>query len=71
MTQEFNIANGVLQGRVLYPMLFNIYVEKILQIALEDVVAGIRVNDKPINNIRYTDDTATLASNLEDLQIDR
>jgi len=52
-------------------MLFNIYMEKNLQIALEDVVAGIRVNDKPINNIRYTDDTATLASNLEDLQIDR
>lgn len=41
-------------------MIFNIYVD--------GVVAGIKVNGKPINNIRYADDTAVLANNREDLQ---
>ena len=68
LTQEFNIAKGVRQGGVLSPMLFNIYVEKIFQIALEGVDTGIKINGKPINNIRYADDTAILANNLEDLQ---
>lgn len=68
LTQEFNIAKGVRQGCVLSPMLFNVYVEKIFQLALDSVATGIKVNGKPINNIRYADDTAILANNLEDLQ---
>ena len=49
-------------------MLFNIYVEKIFRLALDNVDAGIKVNGKPINKIRYADDTAILANSLEDLQ---
>ncbi|XP_048522167.1 uncharacterized protein LOC125504356, partial [Dendroctonus ponderosae] len=36
--------------------------------ALEGVVTGIKVNGKPINNIRYADDTEILTSNPGDLQ---
>ena len=49
-------------------MLFNIYVEKIFQLALYNVDAVIKVNDKPINNIRYAVETAIWANSLEDLQ---
>lgn len=65
--QEFNTAKGVCQECVLFFMLFNIYVQKTFQIVLKGVVAEIKVNGKPINNIRYADDTTFLASNLEDL----
>lgn len=68
LTQEFNIAKEVRQGCVLSRKFFNIYVEKIFQIGLEGVDNGIKMNGKPINNIRYADDTAILANNLEHLQ---
>lgn len=68
-TETFSVLKGVRQGCVLSPILFNIYVEKIFQMALESETRGIKVNGIPINNIRYADDTAILANNLEDLQI--
>lgn len=49
-------------------MLFNTYSEEILQKALEDKIARIKINGTSINNIRYADDTVILAKNMEDLQ---
>ena len=66
--RDLHMAKGVRQGCVLSTMLFNIYVEKIFQLALDNVDAGIKVNGKPINNDQYADDTAILANILEDLQ---
>ena len=43
------------------PDLFNLYSEFILK-ELEEVEEGIQVNGRCINNIRYADDTALLAS---------
>ncbi|KAF2898512.1 hypothetical protein ILUMI_07664 [Ignelater luminosus] len=37
-------------------------------IALHDQTRGIKINGIPINSIRYADDTAILAGNIEDLQ---
>lgn len=68
-TESFNILKGVRQGCILSPILFNIYVEKIFQLALEDETRGIKINGKLITNIRYADDTAILANSIEDLQI--
>lgn len=67
-TDDITIAKGVRQGCVLSPLLFNIYTEKIFQLALEDNPMGIKINGIPINNLRYADDTAILADNIEDLQ---
>lgn len=67
-TDTFNVCKGVRQGCILSPILFNIYVEKIFQMALEGESGGIKINGVPINNIRYADDTAILAPTLEDLQ---
>jgi len=36
-------------------------VEKIFQVAFEDHITEIKVNDIPINNLRYAEDTAILA----------
>lgn len=68
VTQELEITNGVRQGCILSPLLFNVYTEMIFQKALDSQQKGIKINGFPINNIRYADDTAILANDLEDLQ---
>jgi exonuclease III len=67
-TEAFKIRKGVRQGCILSPMLFNMYLERIFQIALEGSEIGLKVNGLPISNLRYADDTALLAESIEDLQ---
>lgn len=67
-TEEIEIKRGVRQGCILSPLLFNLYSEAIFKEALSEDPKGIVVNGKPINNIRYADDTVILAENIEDLQ---
>lgn len=42
-TETFGILNGVRQGYVLSPILFNVYVEKVFQLALKNESRGIKV----------------------------
>ena len=49
---------GVRQGCILSPCLFNLYAEYIMRNAgLEQTQAGIKIAGRYINNLRYTDDT--------------
>ncbi|XP_048484636.1 uncharacterized protein LOC125491400 [Plutella xylostella] len=50
------------------PLLFNLYAEEIFSEALEDATEGIIINGRPLNNIRYADDTILIASSMEELQ---
>ena len=59
---------GVLQGCVLSPLLFNIFLEVIMAIALEDCETGAVINGYIIGNLRFADDIAMLAEKEEDLQ---
>ena len=58
----------VRQGCVISLTIFNLYSEAIFDEVLHNASEGIRVNEELINNVRYTDDTAIIASSLEDLQ---
>ena len=54
----FQIEQGVHQGWILSPCLFNLYAEYIMRNAgLEETEAGIKIAGRNINNLRYTDDT--------------
>ena len=69
MTDWFQIGNGVLQGCILSPCLFNLYAEYIMRNAgLDEAQAGIKIAGRNINNLRYADDTTLLAESEEELK---
>ena len=65
----FKTGPGVHQGCILSPCLFNLYAEYIIWNAgLDDSQAGIRIAERNIKNLRYTDDTTFMAENKEELK---
>ena len=68
-TDWFQIGQGVCQGCILSPCLFNLYAEYIMRNAgLEEVQAGIKIARRNINNLRYADDTTLMAESEEEPQ---
>ena len=68
-TDWFQIGNGVCQGCILSPCLFNLHAEYIMQNAgLDEAQAGIKIAERNINNLRYADDTTLKAESEEELK---
>ena len=67
-TESFSIGNGVRQGCVLSPYLFNLYSDYIMRPAnLEELEIGVRMGGRKINNLRYADDTTLFAESKKEL----
>ena len=65
----FQIENGVRQGCILSPCLFNFYAEYIMRNAgLDEAQAGIKTSRRNINNLRYADDITIMAERKEELK---
>ena len=63
------IGQGVGQGCILSPCLFNLHAEYIMRNAgLEEAQAGIKIAGRNINNFRYTDDTTLMVESKEELK---
>ena len=68
-TDWFQIGNGVRQGCILSPCLFNLYAECIMRNAgLDEAQAGIKIAGRNINNLRDADDTILMAETEEELK---
>ena len=68
-TDWFQIGNGVRQGCILSPCLFNLSAEYIMRNAgLEEAQAGIKIARRNTNNLRYADDTTLMAESEEELK---
>ena len=68
-TDWFQIGNGVRQGCILSPCLFNFYAEYIMRNAgQEEAQAGIKIARRNINNLRYANDTTLMAESEEELK---
>ena len=66
-TDWFQIGNGVHQGCILSPCLFNLYAEYItLPSGLDEAQAGLKTVRRDINNLRYTDDTTLTGESKEE-----
>ena len=62
------IGNGVCQGCILSPCLFNLYAEYIMWNArLDKSQVSIKIARRNINNLRYADDTTLMAETEEEL----
>ena len=55
-TDWFSIGEGIHQGCILSPCLFNLYAEYIMQdTRLDESQAGIKIAGRNMNNLRYVD----------------
>ena len=65
----FQVWKRVCQGCILSLCLFNLYAEYIMWNArLDETQAGIKIDGRNTNNLRYTDDTTLLAESKEELK---
>ena len=68
-TDWFQIEQGVCQGCILSPCLFNLNAEYIMRNAgLDEAQTGIKIAGRNINNLRYADDTILMAESKEELK---
>ena len=68
LSDWFQTIVGVLQGDVLSPLLFILFLEIIIVISFEDIDIGVWINGKCITDLRFADDIAILADNTTVLQ---
>ena len=68
-TDWFQVGNGVHQGCILSPCLFNLYAEYLMRNAgLDEAQAEINISGRNINNLKYADDTTLMAESKEELK---
>ena len=68
-TDWFQIGQGVRQGYILSPCLFNFYAEYIKRnTGLEETQPRIKNAGRNINNLRYADNTTLMAESEEELK---
>ena len=65
----FQTTVGVRQGCLLSPVLFNIYLEKIMQDTLLDHHTSISIGGRPLCNLRFADDIDLMAGSNNELQV--
>ena len=66
-SESFTVTNGVRQGGILSPHLFNLYMDN-LSIKLNKLPVGCCVNGVTINHLMYADDTVLIAPSVKGLQ---
>ena len=68
-TDWFKIGKGVRQGCILSLCLFNLHAEYILRnTRLNEAQTGIKIVERHISNLRYTDDITLMAESVEELK---
>ena len=64
----FKTTVGVRQGCPLSPLLFNIFLEKIMQLSLDEFQSGVSIGGRRVCNLRFADDIDLIATGEDELQ---
>ena len=67
LSPGFHVSNGVRQGGILSPYLFNVYMDD-LSIALNGCHTGYVVDNIPVNHLLYADDLVVFAPSISGLR---
>ena len=67
ISDSFNVSNGVRQGGILSPYLFNIYMDD-LSFKLRKIYAGCKIANMIINHLFYADDLVLLCPSHRGMQ---
>ena len=67
ISSSFKVGNGVKQGGILSPVLFNIYMDK-LSIALNDTAIGGKIGGQLFNHLCYADDMCQISISSSGMQ---
>ena len=67
ISSSFKVGNGVKQGGILSPVLFNIYIDK-LSIALNDTAIGGKIGGQLLNHLCYSDDMCLISISSSGMQ---
>ena len=64
----FSIPQGVQQGCVMSPWLFNIYIDRIIREAMDEFVGGVQLSNTKVQVLLYADDIVMVTGRKEDIQ---
>ena len=67
MGDWFRTTVGVQQGCLLSPILFNIFLERIMTDASEDHIGAVSIGGRTITNLHFADDIDGLTGDKEEL----
>jgi len=68
LSEWFITISGVIQGCVLSPLLFNILLEVVIALALENNEFSAKVSGFCVSNLRFANDICLIAEGNNDLQ---
>ena len=64
----FPITQGVRQGCVMSPWLFNVFMDKIVREGMENFVGGVKMSTTKVSIVLFADDVMLLAERKEDME---